>query len=410
MNFNCVECKGKKNLCGRNYCPIYSKLNIKIVKFNKDEFFGGSPPSVFVGSKLYPNVNVGILSVPDFKEEVWAYNDVKYWVSQGFNINQILKFRTGLVNSRFQTNVKKVNSRYLEMAKEIGMSSKEVDVEVKLKKKPNFNLNFDKKVLPMGPAVNLEKIKITDNVKISDKIEKVFYDIDLKANDAIEYLYKNKFDENVLTQLLSIGVLGVKKSRKLVSTKWSITATDDIIGKQLIKKIKNYNAIDDYKLFFGSYLGNYYYIMMFPDVWNYELFELYMPGSVWNFDGKITIATDDEDYYGRKKYAENTGGGYYAARLPILEYLSKIRKQASILCIRFETPEYNAPLGVFVVREASRKSLTENILNFDSKEKMFKKLDELIYGRFKWNVKEILNGSKLLKKIKSQMKLSLFLD
>ena len=81
MNFDCVSCKGGKNLCKRNYCPIYSKLSTKTIKFNKDEFFGGSPPSVFVGSKLtYPNVNVGILSVPDFKEEVWAYDDVKYWV------------------------------------------------------------------------------------------------------------------------------------------------------------------------------------------------------------------------------------------------------------------------------------------------------------------------------------------
>ncbi len=336
MNFDCVSCKGGKNLCKRNYCPIYSKLQTKTIKFNKDEFFGGSPPSVFVGSKLtYPNVNVGILSVPDFKEEVWAYDDVKYWVSQGFNIQQILRFRTGLVNSRFQTNVKKIDSKFLEMAQEIGMSKKEVDVEVKLKKKPNFNLNFDKKVKPMGPAVNLQKLKITDNIKIERKIEKVYYDIDLKANDAIQYLYKNKFDENVLTQLLSIGILGIKKNRKLVSTRWSITATDDMIGKQLIKQIKNYNSIDDYKLFYGSYLGNYYYVMMFPEVWNYELFELYMPGSVWNFDGKITIATDDEDYYGRKGYVKNTSGGYYAARLPFLEYLNKIRRQASILCIRF---------------------------------------------------------------------------
>ena len=37
-------------------------------------------------------------------------------------------------------------------------------------------------------------------------------DADLKSADALNYLYENGFDENTLTKLLSIGVLGLKKT------------------------------------------------------------------------------------------------------------------------------------------------------------------------------------------------------
>ena len=76
-------------------------------------------------------------------------------------------------------------------------------------------------------------------------------------------------------------------------------------------------------------MWNYYLIFFFPGVWSYELFELYMPGSSWNPSTQMKASTDYENYFGRKKYASNTAGGYYAARLPILKYLSKIKNPDS---------------------------------------------------------------------------------
>ena len=55
----CARCKAQKMLCGRSKCPIlekfYISMNLKYVK----EVHGSSPPSVFIGSKNYPKVNVG---------------------------------------------------------------------------------------------------------------------------------------------------------------------------------------------------------------------------------------------------------------------------------------------------------------------------------------------------------------
>ncbi len=382
----------------------------KIIKeLKKENFFGTSPPSVFVGSKLYPQANVGILSPPAETEDAWMYDSPGYWSKENYSINQIALLRTSLINSRFLANINdaKKQEKFLDVAKEIAIASKPVDVEIKLTRVPNINFDFERITMPMGPKGTLKQIKITDNIKVENKVERVVNDIDLKASDALTYLYENGYDENTLTKLLSIGVLGLKKSRKLVPTRWSIVATDDTLGKKLIEEIKNYKTIDNYHLYYGNYLGNYYYILMFPEVWQYELFEGYLPGSLWSFDNKIKFATDSETLFGRKTYASNTVGGYYASRISILENLSKIKRQASCLVIRFETPEYNIPLGVFVVRNAARKSLMNSPLIFNSKEEMINKLRELIKVRFNYNVNEFLKESKLLRSL-NQLKLTQF--
>ena len=387
---------------------LRSRILFKKVEAVKDEFFGSSPPSVFVGSKLkYPNVNVGILSPPEQMENAWLYDAQNYWSKENFGIRDILKLRANLVNSRFLSSVYG-SSKFLDLSREIAMAIKPVDVEIKLAKKIKLVLDFDNLNMPMGPRAPLKKVRITENPKVHSKVEKVVSDSDLKAVDAISYLYKNEFDEQNLSKLLSIGLFGLKKNRKLVPTRWSITVVDDSIGKNLIKEIKDFKVIDNYTFYFGNFMGNYYLIMFFPEVFNYELFEMYLPGSSWNTSSKLKISNDFEDYNGRKNYASNTVGGYYAARLSVLEFLKKIKRQAGVLVLRFETDEYWASLGVWVVRNAARKSLETERIVFEDKEKMLEYCKDLVFKFFKFDISCILGRSELLNIVKNQRKLKEF--
>ena len=288
------------------------------------------------------------------------------------------------------------------------MASKPVDVEINLKDKPRFKFKTDAYAAPTGPNAILKKAIITENPKIDYRVDKVVSDIDLKANDALIYLYKHDFDENFLTKILSIGNLGIKYDRKLVPTRWSITATDDALAKHLLNGIRQYNEIN-YTSYFGSYLGNYFLILFFPEVWSYELFETYAPKAEWNISNEYQFMTDFEPYEGRKTYAENCGGGYYAARLPILEKLSTLKRQGSVLILRFITGEYAVPLGVWVVREAVRKALKNKPLEFGNKELMLKYAKSLIKKKFNYDINKLFNESKLLKNIKEQSKLTKFI-
>jgi hypothetical protein len=411
MNIPCIKCKGADPMraCGRTFCPIIakSKAQFKVEEKKIGDSFFGSSPAPFVGHNFYPNLYVGILSPPEQTEDAWIYDAPNYWGEHNYQIRQIMDYRSSLINSRFRVNVRERN-KFIEIGQEIGMASKPVDVEIKLQDKPHFRVNTDAYLAPMGPNAKLDSATITENPKIDSRVDKVVSDGDLKANNALTYLYGKGFSENFLTKVLSIGNLGIKRNRKLVPTRFSITAVDDNLGKSLINSIKDYSP-SPYLAYFGGYLGNYFLILFFSEIWSYELFETYMPKAEWNISSEIQFMTDYENYYGRKNYADNCGGGYYANRLPILEKLNRLKRQAGVLSFRFITGEYAVPLGVWCVREATRKALKNRPIEFSSDELMLKYAEVLIKNKFNFDLDRILKHSILLKNLKQQSKLIKFL-
>lgn len=404
MDAQCVRCKGR-GYCGRSLCPHIIKSNaiFKVKKKLSKEEFLGSSPTPFVGRHGYPYLNVGILSVPEISGNVWEYDSPRFWADNDYDIPSIADLRSCLINSRFKAHAQDSN-RMLDIAQEVGMASDPVDIEIRLESKPKFRIATDDITAPSGPNANLKKAEIASNPKIHHKVDKVFSDTDMRSKEAILYLYENSFDENFLTRLLSVGTLGLKKNRRLVPTRWSITATDDIISKNIISKIKDFKETD-YTAYFGGYLGNYYIILIFPEKWSYELFEIYMPKASWNTAEKTVFVTDYENYEGRKSYAENTAGGYYAARLAITEKLLSDKVQGAVIALRFITGEYSMPLGVWVVREAVRKALSEKPIKFESKDLMLKYAELITKKKFGADLKYIFRKSRIFDNLKNQTKI-----
>ena len=82
-----------------------------------------------------------------------------------------------------------------------------------------------------------------------------------------------------------------------------------------------------------------------------------------------------------------------------------MKKQASILLLRFITKEYSIPLGVWVCREASRKSINSKPIEFVSKELMLKYAYIIASKKFGINLDSILKNSSLLREMKTQKRL-----
>lgn len=390
----CKTCKNKL-YCGKKGCLIYSKLlglkTNKITQGNKDFF--GDVPNIFVGRYGYPDIRVGMLST----EEYMGNDNTKLWIEKNFDIDKIVSLRSLMVNSNFNVSVKTKNNRFLEMSQEIALAKKPVDVEINLDKAPKFGVvNPQREAIPFGPSIKLMKASICENPKIPGKVEKVVSDIDLKAVEAMNYLSKNGYDEHYLTRILSSGNIGVKPQRKLVPTRWAITAVDDTLGKEKIRRVKEFKKCE-FKIHFGGYMGNYYVSLFFPGVWSYELFEAYVKSSEY--------CTDYENYNGRKEYASSTAGGYYAARISLLEKMEKDKKQGAVLLLRFITDEYYAPLGIWVVRTAVRKCMESTAWEFENKEKMINYALSFVKKRFNYDAKNMIKNSILLKEIKEQRKL-----
>ncbi len=407
----CLICKGNnpRKYCGQECCPLLAKSRLW-ARINenismKDNFLG-SAPTIFIGRQNYPKLNVGVMSLGELNESAWVHDSQRYWAKKDFALPKIVNLRSSLINSRKKERIES-NSRYIDLIREIAMASSPADLDVSLVKKPTFKLSFDAINSPRGPSAELKKIKMVSNPSVRTKVEKIVSDNDLKATEGLIDLYKSGFDENFLSRLLSSSNLGLKNNRKLVPTRWSITAVDDSLGKNLLQQIKDCPT-GNFALYSGNYLGNNYFVLLFPEIWSYELFECYLPNASWNKQKEVGFCTDYEPYQGRKSYAENCAGGYYACRLPILELLAKRKRQASVLVIRVITDEYTLPLGVWVCREATRKAVQSRPIHFASKELMIDYFRDLIRKRFGFDPEMMLSESVLLKNLEEQTKLTKF--
>lgn len=364
----CIRCKGK-GLCGRPRCPILEKFkSVQSIssEISGNSVFGASPPALFVGSFGYPRVSAGPLIPPSAQEEdVLLLEDPARWANM--QIEDIISMRSRLVRANTTLHVKDARGTenpLLVKAQELALSKNPVDTEAWFFKAPKQELKFDAIHTPMGPSGLVKNFELAENPNVPKKVDYLVYDTDALAKDAVLELYKGDVSGEQITRLFSIGLLG--KERKVVPTRWSITAVDDMAGKELADKILDYPWVSEITLFSGTHFGNHFEILLLPRVYSFELIEAWLPKTVWSGEASW-IGEDSEGMDGKKKYS-SLAGGYYAARLPVLEYLAGVRRQASVFILREITPDYWAPLGVWVVREGVKNALKNPPQTFDSVE------------------------------------------
>src|SRR3989344_2588691 len=396
----CIRCKGK-GLCGKP-CPILSRFQMlgKI----KTEFSGSSPPEVFVGRHNYPNISAGILA-PQELGETQAYSSPELWFENNFSIANILRLRGKLIYAKFKANIQGGNNKFLSLMQEISMADRKVDTEIILKKAPSQEINPDKITSVIGNPAPLKFARLEENPHINKKVEYLTNDTDSKAVDSINELYHSQIPVSSIIKVLSAGLLGLGSKRKLVPTRWSITCVDDTLSKILLEKIRFYPEISEILLFHQYYLGNHYEFLLLPDKFSFEVIEAKMSGSVWNPQGELYLAIDNEGFSGRTEYASNVTGAYYVNRLALVEYLEKIKKQASCLVMRECRPEYYAPMGVGILREASRQA-------FRNQPEKFEKISQALESaqkRMRLPTNVFKDNSPLLKNYGKQTRLNKFI-
>ncbi|MEA3229734.1 MAG: Nre family DNA repair protein [archaeon] len=362
----CARCKGK-GLCGRPDCRIVARIRKmkQVTDKIKTDFFGSSPPSVFVGRIGYPGVFMGVLA-PAAQNDTTVYDNPGAWFSSQYSLDKIFDLRSSLINSRVKTDIYKSDS-FTQKIQEVALASKPLDIEAKYVSPIRSDVDLYSRMAPTGPAAQIRKLDICDNPRVLGIVDKVVSDTDLGADNAVCLLDRKNMSENQIVKLFSVGLLGEGKRRRLVPTRWSITAADDIISKKHIEDIRTFDEIEMFLVFSGQYLGNHFKILLMPGKWSFECIECTFPGSVWNMDsGKHIIYKDYEKYEGRKSYATNVAGGYYATRLSITRYMQKNKIQASVLSIREVYEDYSMPLGVWLLRETVKDAFSREPEKFDS--------------------------------------------
>ena len=328
----------------KEYLSRYGNL------FSSNHVDGSTPPSVFVGAYGYPKVLVGPM-LPPIHGDTTILDSPEKWV--GKSLEDIVNYRLSLVRGIKPVKIEDIGQKYIEDLQIMSMSERSTDAEMELVKNASPTVSIDGDSPIFGPIGEIKSAKFSNSS--SDKnIQKSFYDKDLLAYDAVVDLYNRGIEISRIQKCFSIGMFG--KNRKLVPTRWSITATDDIVSKSLVEKIVEYGIIDTSLVFSYNHLGNYFCVIMFPSRWMFEMQEAW-----YDEQGNVGFGSDFEDMRGMTHYPE-TAGAHFASRLAVSEYLDEHKSQAAVMVLREIRPEYAVPVGVWQVREGVRMALKQKPL------------------------------------------------
>ena len=322
--------------------------------FSSNYLSGTSPPSVFVGSYNYPKVGVGPM-VPPIHGDTSLLDIPEKWI--GKTLEEIVNFRLNLIRGIQKIPVTETQGRYIENLQDVAMSSKPIDSDIEFHKNTIPVASIDSESAPFGPLGEIKKIKFSGSTS-EKSIEKVYYDKDLKAQDAVLNLYNSGIEISQIQKCFSIGMLGQK--RRLVPTRWSITATDDIISNSLVSEILDFDLIDSSRVFTFNHLGNSFSVILFPHRWLFEMEEAW-----YTEQGRIGFGSDIEDARGID-HPPKIAGAYFAAKLGVAEYLAANQIQAAVLVLREIRPEYAVPVGVWQIREGIREAMKQRPFIADS--------------------------------------------
>ncbi len=383
----CLVCKGSRALCGQVHCPLMARLRVGPKVRNLPMDFFGPSTSVFVGRMGYPRVSAGPLAAVEYRESIDSPSE---WF--GMPYTELIEMRSMMLRAKVSQDIRS-RSRYVLENQELALSDRPTDVELTFKSRPLYRVSFSDIVQPMGPSAALKSMRLAENPHIPRGIDCIVSD-DLRASQAGIMLYQEGHDVYRISSILSSGVLGMKDSRKLVPTRWSIVAVQDMVAQDLIARIRECPQIDGFRVYSSEFLDNHFEILLMPGSWEFENFEAWAPGSMWTANLKgPEILEEYEPFGGRRKYAELQGGGYYASRLGVAEGLARMGRQAMVVVFREVYEGYTVPLGNWQILENVRNAFRQPFMKFDTRQEAL----EQIGSGLRLPVRDYIASSRMLR-------------
>jgi hypothetical protein len=333
---------------------LTANVNMRSIDVGK-ELYGSTPPSVFVGSWNYPKVYAGPMIAP-LHGDTAIMDMPESWIPSNKTQEEIIRYRLNLIRGKRSIRVTDLNNKFVGKLQEISLASGSIDSEAEFERMPKGQ-SFSDEHIPFGPSAVIERFNI-GSVKWDSALEKVYYDGDMKAADAVADLHKKGVPFSQFQKAFSVGTIGTERRRRLVPTRWSITACDSTIGRHLLADVRHYDLIDCFRVHEFSSLNNYYTVLLLPMAWQYEWMEAFL-----HILGREELVFSDFEHNAGKKGYSSVGGCYYSCKMAVLEALAKEQKQAGAIILREAYPGY-VPMGVFNVRENVRNALQQTPREF----------------------------------------------
>ena len=275
---------------------------------------GATPPSVFVGSYNYPRVYAGPM-LPPIHGDTSIFDNPEGW--GGLRLGDILRLRLGMIRGIKPIRVGNTSDRYVQGLQEVALSLKPSESDVVFDGRVENTAHAISRIesdaldtsVPFGPVGVVQSARFSGLSAPSRQIQNAYYDTDMSASEAMMTLYDSGIAMSAIQRCLSIGMLGGRQNRRLVPTKWSITAADSVISAKLLSDVIEYDLVDSCRVFCNAHLGNIFAIVLFPRRWMFELVEAWYAKT----DASQIINTVNEEAAKSSGASDNAHGALHDA-------------------------------------------------------------------------------------------------
>ncbi len=394
----CARCKGYKLLCGLPRCPILTRIQSQAMSLARlrdgRHVEGSTPPSALVGERGYPSVRLHFMIPPGiWGGEARGYEDPRGWAERGVPLDVILKLRSSLVAATVRVDARRPHEALYQS--ELGpatLSEAPVESEASLARPPSPRLSFNGYTKPLGPTAPAEKIRVVGNPSMHPRLERLVWD-DVKAEEAVRDLVDAGVDVYTIQRAMSLGFLGRLRARRLVPTRWAITAVDEILSRHWREKLRGAPWLDRVEVYQASYLGNVFTIILMPGAGRLEWVEAWHPKGVWTGAAKSIIYWRVEETPLGEKSDED--GGFSAAKEEVLRFLASRGRRADAVILREILPSYYAPVGNWHIRETVRLALARGPVLVDPERG---ELEEAVARAHRAPAGELMGRARLLRR------------
>ncbi|WP_338093181.1 hypothetical protein, partial [Metallibacterium scheffleri] len=163
-------------------------------------------------------------------------------------MDELLKLNANRYRTSKTVRVTALDSPFIFELQEAAMATNNVEMNFRNEKFIKKDTGRESFETPVGPMAIVSSLKIIENPKIPAKVDYIREDIHLKSRPAMVKLYESGYELSYIQGILSAGILGIKKNRKLVPTRWSITAVDETVNEHLKDQIGKFPQLSEIRV------------------------------------------------------------------------------------------------------------------------------------------------------------------
>ncbi len=322
-------------------------------------FTAFSPPGIIIEAAKYPVLMAGVLASTEPSEWLSIHDHPESW--SGLNREAILRMRKQLYRFTVPIDARAMEPRSIvDTLQTIALSVSPVAIEIETSRLPSRKLSALGGQLPASPCVNVKSIDIISEPEIS-RVSKRITEQNIPAAEAAWKLLDYEYTLDQVARLMSVGLLGMIDSRRLVPTRGAYKAViDGYVSRSLIELTEKPLA-SSFRLGMSEIFGENFTVLA-------------QPGEPQVDYLRIERTADGLDHgtsiQGVKNLTTDSKTSVFSdhARFSAYSDLVKRKESAHLTIFHFSRNSNNSILGPWLVRAGVKAALESNQVELDTRE------------------------------------------